>query len=45
MAGLRFLDLYHTTVTKAGLDTLKASLSQCQIAYDELSGKRTRGGE
>jgi len=45
MAGLRILDLYHTSVTKAGFETLRTSLPDCQVAFDELSGKRSRGGE
>ncbi len=45
MTGLTFLDLYHTTVTKAGFDALKAVLPQCEIAYDDRSGRRLKSGE
>jgi hypothetical protein len=37
---LKFIDLYHTTVSKAGFERLKTSLPQCRISYDEQSGSR-----
>jgi hypothetical protein len=40
ISALKFLNLYHTTVSKAGFKTLETSLPQCRIIYDDASSNR-----
>ena len=39
---LKSLDLYHTRITKNGYQSLKTSLPECRIFYDEQSGVSPR---
>ena len=45
ISALKFLNLYHTTVSKAGFETLKTSLPQCRIIYDDASTNRLGSSE
>ena len=39
---LKSLDLYHTRITKNGYQSLKTSLPECRIFFDEQSGVSPR---
>ena len=42
MAELKDLNLYHTLVTDAGMDQLRAALPECEIVFDRDSALPTR---
>jgi hypothetical protein len=42
MRGLKRLNLYHTTVTDAAFEKLKAALPNCTIVYDRESALPNR---
>ena len=43
-AGLKSLNLYHTTISENGVQALKAALPQCEIVWQQNSGLPNRRG-
>jgi len=39
---LRYMDLYHTSVSESGFETLKKSLSGCDINWNKDATRRER---